>query len=111
MDGLKELKNAYDEIKNTYGFYCKNVLLPDEDNECYRFIFEYQGFPVKVSFTYMLFESPYSEVDKVSFYSSEMDVEFHLACYYAIHNMIKAIHDNRDDMDTMKKFIDYLIGA
>lgn len=108
MTGLQELKNAYEVIKNEYGYLCKNISLPYEDNEFTKFVFEYQGFPIKHSFSYLLYESPYGENDDVEFFDSENEVIYTVAQLFAITDFVKIIQDNRDNKDVMNEFIDYL---
>ena len=108
MTELQELKNAYEMIKNEYGYLCKSISLPDEDNEYTKFVFEYQGFPIKHSFSYLLYESPYGENDDVEFFDSENDVSFTVSQLFAITDFVKIIQDNRDDKDVMSKFVNYL---
>lgn len=108
MTRFEELKSAYEVIKNEYGYFCKSISLPDEDNEYTKFVFEYQGFPIKHSFSYLLYESPYGENDDVEFYDSENDVVFTVSQLFAITDFVKIIQDNRDDKDVMNWFIEYL---
>ena len=108
MTGFEELKNAYEVIKNEYGYLCESISLPDEDNEYTKFVFEYQGFPIKHSFSYLLYESQYGENDDVEFFDSENDVIFTVAQLFAITDFVKTIQDNRDNKYAMYKFIEYL---
>ena len=108
MTGLQELKDVYELIKNEYGYICKSISMPYEDNECTKFVFEYQGFPIKHSFSYLLYESPYGENDDVEFYDSENEVIFTVSQLFTITSFIKTIQDNRDNKDVMDGFIDYL---
>ena len=108
MIGFEKLKDAYEMIKNEYGYICKRISLPYEDNEYTKFVFEYQGFPIKHSFSYLLYESPYGENDDVEFYDSENDVSFTIAQLFAITDFVKTIQDNRDNKDVMNAFVDYL---
>ena len=108
MTGFEELKSAYEVMKNEYGYLCKSISLPDEDNEYTKFVFEYQGFPIKHSFSYLLYESPYGENDDVEFFDSENDVSFTVSQLFAITDFVKIIQDNRDDKDVMSKFVNYL---
>lgn len=108
MTELQELKDAYEMIKNEYGYICKSISLPYEDNEYTKFVFEYQGFPIKHSFSYLLYESPYGENDDVEFFDSENEVIFTVAQLFAITNFVKTIQDNRDNKDVMDGFIEYL---
>ena len=108
MIGLQELKDAYEVIKNEYGYLCKNISFPHDDNEYTKFVFEYQGFPIKHSFSYLLYESPYGENDDVEFYNSENDVSFTIAQLFAITGFVKIIQDNRDNKDVINEFIEYL---
>ena len=108
MTGFEELKNAYEFIKNEYGYLCKSISLPCEDNEYTKFVFEYQGFPIKHSFSYLLYESPYGENDDVEFFDSENEVVFTVAQLFAITSFVKTIQDNRDNKDVINEFIAYL---
>ena len=108
MAGFQELKNAYEVIKNEYGYLCKSISMPDEDNEYTKFVFEYQGFPVKHSFSYLLYESPYGENDNVEFFDSENEVIFTVSQLLAITGFVKTIQDHRDDKNTINEFIKYL---
>lgn len=108
MTGLEELEDVYEVIKNGYGYLCKSISLPDEDNEYTKFVFEYQGFPVKHSFSYLLYESPYGENDDVEFFDSENEVIFTVAQLFAIAYLVRAIQKNRDDKNTINGFIEYL---
>lgn len=108
MTGFEELKNAYEVIKNEYGYICKSISLPDEDNEYTKFVFEYQGFPIKHSFSYLLYESLYGENDDVEFFDSENEVIFTVTQLFAITDFVKIIQDNRDNKDVMDEFINYL---
>ena len=109
MAGFEELKNAYDVIKNEYGYLCKSISLPCEDNEYTKFVFEYQGFPIKHSFSYLLYESPYGENDDVEFFDSENDVSFTVSQLFAITGFVKIIQDNRDNKDVMNAFVEYIM--
>jgi len=108
MTGLEKLKNAYEAIKNEYGYICKSISLPYEDNEYTKFVFEYQGFPIKHSFSYLLYESPYGENDDVEFFDSENEVIYTVSQLFAITDFIKIIQNNRDNEDAMNEFIKYL---
>ena len=108
MTGFEELKNAYEVIKNEYGYLCKSISLPYEDNEYTKFVFEYQGFPIKHSFSYLLYESPYGENDDVEFFDSENEVIYTVSQLFAITDFIKIIQNNRDNEDAMNEFIKYL---
>ena len=108
MTGFQELKNAYEAIKNEYGYLCKSISLPHEDNEYTKFVFEYQGFPIKHSFSYLLYESPYGENDDVKFFDSENEVSFTVSQLFAITDFVKIIQDNRDNKDVINEFIYYL---
>lgn len=108
MTVFEELKSAYEVIKNEYGYICKNISLPYEDNEYTKFVFEYQGFPIKHSFSYLLYESPYGENDDVEFFDSENEVSFTVSQLFAITGFVKIIQDNRDNKDAMNEFIKYL---
>ena len=108
MTGFEELKDAYEVIKNEYGYLCKSIYLPDEDNEYTKFVFEYQGFPIKHSFSYLLYESPYGENDDVEFFDSENEVIYTVSQLFAITDFIKIIQNNRDNEDAMNEFIKYL---
>jgi len=108
MTGFEELKNAYEFIKNEYGYLCKSISLPYEDNEYTKFVFEYQGFPIKHSFSYLLYESPYGENDDVEFFDSENEVVFTVAQLFAITSFVKVIQNNRDNKTAINEFIAYL---
>lgn len=109
MTGFEELKNAYEVIKDTYGYICTGVVPPDEDNnEGYSFIFDYQGFPVKIRFTYNFFDTPYPEVDKILFWTDDVCLEFSASCYFAITDLMMAFQKNRSDKEAMNEFIEYL---
>ena len=108
MTELQKLKGAYEMIKNEYGYLCKSISLPDEDNEYIKFVFEYQGFPIKHSFSYLLYESPYGENDDVEFFDSENEVVYTVSQLFAITGFIKTIQDNRDNKNVMDEFIEYL---
>ena len=108
MTGLQELKDVYKLIKNEYGYICKSISLPYEDNEYTKFVFEYQGFPIKHSFSYLLYESPFGENDDVKFYDSENEVIFTVSQLFAITGFVKTIQDNRDNKNVMDEFIEYL---
>lgn len=104
MTGFEELKNAYEVIKNEYGYLCKSISLPYEDNEYTKFVFEYQGFPVKHSFSYLLYESPYGENDDVEFFDSENEVIYTVSQLFAITDLVKAIQNNRDNKDEIIEY-------
>ena len=108
MQEFEELKNAYEVIKNEYGYLCKSISLPYEDNEYTRFVFEYQGFPIKHSFSYLLYESSYGENDDVEFFDSENEVVFTVAQLFAITGFVKVIQNNRDNKTAINEFIAYL---
>ena len=111
MTGLQELKDAYEVTKNTYGYMCVNVFPPDEDNEYYEFVFEYQGFPEKILFSYMLYDCPYPENDKIAFWKNYVEddvVIFSATCYFAVTDLMKAFQNNRDNKEVMDEFIEYL---
>ena len=108
MKGLQEIKNAYEVIKNEYGYICKSISLPYDDNEYTKFVFEYQGFPIKHSFSYLLYESQYGENDDVEFFDSENEVIFTVAQLFAITSFVKIIQDNRDNKEVMDGFVEYL---
>ena len=108
MTGLQDLKDAYEAIKNEYGYLCKSISFPCEDNEYTKFVFEYQGFPIKHSFSYLLYESLYGENDDVEFYDSENEVIYTVAQLFAITDFVRAIQKNRDDKNTINGFIEYL---
>lgn len=108
MTGLEKLKTTYEMMKNEYGYICKSISLPYEDNEYTKFVFEYQGFPIKNSFSYLLYESPYGENDDVEFFDSENEVIYTVSQLFAITDFVKIIQDNRDNKDVMDEFINYL---
>ena len=109
MSEFEKLKDAYEVIKNEYGYICKNISFPHEDNEYTKFVFEYQGFPIKHSFSYLLYESPYGENDDVEFFDSENEVIFTVAQLFAIADFVKAIQKNRNNKDVINEFISYLM--
>lgn len=108
MTGFEELKSAYEVIKNEYGYICESISLPDEDNEYTKFVFKYQGVPIKHSFSYLLYESPYGENNNVEFFDSENEVIYTVAQLFVIADFVKILQDNRDNKDVMNKFIKYL---
>lgn len=111
MSGLDELKAAYEEIRNIYGYVCKDVILPDKDMECWQFNFRYAGFPVRLWFVYQLYDAPFPENDRVVFWCDddyEDGVDFSASAFLAITDLVKAFQANRSDRGTMDAFIEYL---
>lgn len=107
MSGLQELKATYEEIKNSYGYFCSNISITEEDEDTfYKLTFDYQGFGDKMSFSYGFSNAPYTELDEISFDCDE--TIFYAACYFAISDFCSAINKNRLDKDIMKEFMKYL---
>ena len=109
MNGFDEFKEAYRVIKEEYSFPCVNVIPPEDDDEGYEFVFRYLGIPIHTEFSYLWFDTPYPELDRVIFNGDgEDEIEFTTSRYFAITNLIKAFQDCRYDKKTMVKIIDYL---
>ena len=105
MTSLEKVKDAYETMKNHYSYFCKNVSVTRDEEECYtELTFEHQTLQYKTSFCYSFSNDLYPENDQVVFNgNSNMSYD----CYRAIYNLIDAIHSHRMNEVMMEIIVNY----